>query len=530
MLRQLVSHNDDIKRLVEKGYAVSFDTACLVVRDIPYLNEKGESQIGALVSKVVFVDQKHVAQDDHQVYFSGSAPYGLDGNPIPNLGGGLAQLPLSETSKDVVVQRSFSNKPTVGGKFKDFFDKIESYVTIISGPAMERHGATPCTFRSVENPSEDSVFMFQDTLTGRAGISDLSTLFKDDVIAIIGLGGTGSYLLDFLVKIPVREIRLFDLDPYHVHNAFRSPGKLEVGEFGKPKAEIYRRRYESFRKGLTAVPKFVDTTSAADLDAVTFAFVCVDRGSSRAGVFDLLLSRGIPFIDVGMGLRRQGTALTGTLRTTYYSASDGQDVKEMQLAELSDSPDDLYRSNIQISELNALNAAMAITKFKQLRGFYLEEVPYYHVLFDVGDMKTVGSHHDPKRMRLQRVHYMPAVLEPGVLYVSEEFDIAMHLCACGCGTIVRTPLGPTEWSFEETAKGPTMHPSIGNWQHPCKSHYLIRHGEIVWALKWSPEQIEGARRAEEARRMAYYTTLYRNRGVFGRVLAFARRMFLGERS
>ena len=101
------------------------------------------------------------------------------------------------------------------------------------------------------------------------------------------------------------------------------------------------------------------------------------------------------------------------LRTTYYSPSDGQKVREMQLAELSDGPDDTYRSNIQISELNALNAALAIIKFKQLRGFYFEEVPYYHLLLDVGDMKTVGSFHDPIRFRLQRVHYMPAVLEPG---------------------------------------------------------------------------------------------------------------------
>jgi len=528
VLRQLVSHNDDIKRLVEKGYAVSFDAAYLVVRDIPYLDDKGALQTGALVSKLVFVDQEHVTQDDHQVYFAGSVPFGLDGKPIPNLGGSATQLPMSEASADVVVQRSFSNKPRVEQKFADFFDKIESYVAIISGPAVERYGATPYTFRTVEDHAEDSVFTFHDTLTSRAGISDLSALFKDDVIAVIGLGGTGSYLLDLLVKTPVREIRLFDLDPYHVHNAFRSPGRLDVGEFGKPKAEVYRLRYDSFRKGLTAAPKFIDASCTEDLDGVTFAFVCVDRGSSRAGVFDLLLARGIPFIDVGMGLRRQGSALTGTLRTTYYSSSDGQKVKDMQLAELSDSPDDLYRSNIQISELNALNACLAVIRFKQSRGFYLEEVPYYSVLFDIGDMKTVGSFQDPKRIRLQRVQYMPAVLEPGVLYVSEEFDIAMHLCACGCGTTVKTPLGPTEWSVEETAEGPTMRPSIGNWQQACKSHYLIHRGEIVWALKWSPQQIETGRRAEEARRTAYYAALYRKKGFIGRLFGFARRLFLGK--
>jgi Domain of unknown function (DUF6791)/ThiF family len=352
VLRQLVSHNDDIRRLVEKRYAVSFDSAYLVIRDIPYLNDKGALQTGTLVSKLVFTDNDHVTQDDHQVYFTGSVPYGLDAKPIPNLRGGPTQLPMGEKSADVVVKRSFSNKLTAGGRFADFFDKIESYVAIISGPAMERYGASPYTFRTVEDHAEDSVFKFHDTLTSRAGISDLSAIFKDDVVAIIDLGGTGSYLVDLLVKTAVREIRMFDLDPYQVHNAFRSPGRLDPGEFGKPKAEVYRLRYDGFRKGLTAAPKFIDASCVEDLDGVTFAFVCVDRGSSRAGAFDLLMARRIPFIDVGMGLRRQGSALTGTLRTTYYSSTDGQKVRDMQLAELSDSPDDLYRSNIQISELN----------------------------------------------------------------------------------------------------------------------------------------------------------------------------------
>lgn len=111
------------------------------------------------------------------------------------------------------------------------------------------------------------------------------------------------------------------------------------------------------------------------------------------------------------------------------------------------------------------------------------------------------------KIRLQRVHYMPKELEPGVLYVSEEFSTAAHLCACGCGSKIRTPLGPTEWSLEETSRGPTLYPSIGNWQQTCKSHYWIRHGQVVWADKWMPEQIEAGRYAEESRRVAYYDVL-----------------------
>jgi len=238
--------------------------------------------------------------------------------------------------------------------------------------------------------ADDSVFKIHDTLTSRAEIGDLSALFKDEVIAVIGLGGTGAYLLDFLTKTPVREIRGFDLDPFHVHNVFRAPGRFDEEELRQPKAEVYQARYENFRHGLSLKAKFIDASCGADLEGVTFAFVCVDKGSSRAGIFDLLIAKKTPFIGVGMGLNRKRGPLSGMMRTTYYSPEDAQKVRDKSLAELSDRPADEYRKNIQIGELNALNAVFAIIKYKQLKGFYFEEIPNYHLLFDVSDCKVAA--------------------------------------------------------------------------------------------------------------------------------------------
>lgn len=391
MFQKLINHNDDIRRLLEKGYAIAIDSNYLVVRDIPYLDDQGKLQVGAIVTKLVFIDQDRVIQDDHQIFFAGSVPCNLDKTPIQNLGGGPAQLALSEASKEVVVQRTFSNKPTPTGKYEDFFGKIESYVTIISGPAMHLYKESPYTFRAQKEMGTESVFKIQDTLTSRAEITDLSAKFKEDIIAVIGLGGTGAFILDFLVKTPVKEIRAFDLDPFHVHNAFRSPGRFDPAEFGKTKADVYHSRYDNFRVGLSAKPKLIDSSCGDDLNGVTFAFVSVDKGPSRAGIFDLLISKRIPFIDVGMGLKRKNSALSGMLRTTYYPGEHGQEVREKGLAELGGSEDDLYKTNIQIGELNALNACLAVIKFKQLRGFYFEESPQYNLLFDIGDLKVVGE-------------------------------------------------------------------------------------------------------------------------------------------
>lgn len=395
MFQKLVSHNEDLRHLVEKGYAVAFDGAHLIVRDIPYLDAAGTLHWAAFVVKLVFVDDKHVVQDDHQIYFSGGLPHNMDGTPVRNLAGGPHQLALSEKAKDVVVQRSFSNKPRSTGKFENFFDKVESYVALIAGPAMSRHGVNPYTYRIDEADQEPSVFKLQDTLTSRAEITELNRKFAGDIIAIIGLGGTGSYVLDYIVKTPVKEVRAFDLDPFHVHNAFRSPGRLTLDELGKPKAEVYADRYDNFRHGLLLQPKLLDSTSASDLEGVTFAFVCVDKGSARGELFKLLIAKGIPFIDVGMGpsLSKDGL-IKGMLRTTYYPPETAAAVVASGHAQTQDAPEDVYRTNIQIAELNALNAAIAVVRFKQLRGFYADDVLGNNLLFDIRDLKIASDAKD----------------------------------------------------------------------------------------------------------------------------------------
>jgi hypothetical protein len=107
-------------------------------------------------------------------------------------------------------------------------------------------------------------------------------------------------------------------------------------------------------------------------------------------------------------------------------------------------------------------------------------------------------------IKLQRVHHMQVKLESGILYVSEEFEIAAHLCACGCGNKIVTPLGPTDWSFKVEKGKPTLYPSIGNWQLPCQSHYWIRKGKIEWSYQWSKEQIESGRKREMELRKSHY--------------------------
>lgn len=109
-----------------------------------------------------------------------------------------------------------------------------------------------------------------------------------------------------------------------------------------------------------------------------------------------------------------------------------------------------------------------------------------------------------EKIKLLKVYYIPKEFEEGILYVSKEFGVAGHLCPCGCMNKIITPLGSTEWSFKEKNNKPTLYPSIGNWQLPCKSHYWITRGLIEWSYQWSEEQIIEGRQAEDKKRKLYY--------------------------
>jgi len=112
-----------------------------------------------------------------------------------------------------------------------------------------------------------------------------------------------------------------------------------------------------------------------------------------------------------------------------------------------------------------------------------------------------------EKIKLLKVEYLPKDLKQGILYVSEEFGIAGHLCPCGCKNKIMTPLDPSEWSFKEINYTPTLYPSIGNWQLPCRSHYLITHGNIEWSYDWSEDEIIVGREAEARKRKEYYDDL-----------------------
>lgn len=125
-------------------------------------------------------------------------------------------------------------------------------------------------------------------------------------------------------------------------------------------------------------------------------------------------------------------------------------------------------------------------------------------------------------MIVEEVETMPEEFRPGVLYVSYEFQTASHLCCCGCGTRVVTPLGKGRWVVSSGCNGPTLSPSVGNTSQTCRSHYLIRDGQVVWVRQMSDAEhlaaIENDRKAAAA-------ALESTAGFWGRFKSWIMRLF-----
>lgn len=77
---------------------------------------------------------------------------------------------------------------------------------------------------------------------------------------------------------------------------------------------------------------------------------------------------------------------------------------------------------------------------------------------------------------------IPEIIEPGKLYITMKYKVAVHLCACGCGGKTVTPISPGEWSLSENDGKVTLRPSIGNWsgQSSYHAHYYITGNKIEW--------------------------------------------------
>jgi hypothetical protein len=105
------------------------------------------------------------------------------------------------------------------------------------------------------------------------------------------------------------------------------------------------------------------------------------------------------------------------------------------------------------------------------------------------------------------VRNVPRELESGVLYISMEYATAVHFCCCGCGERVVTPFTPTDWHMTFDGDSISLHPSVGNWNQKCRSHYVIQQSRVLEAGAWTNAQVEAERLRDKKAKASYYGRL-----------------------
>lgn len=370
MSQLLISRSPDLTQLRDEGYDIEIRSGYLLVKSVPYVNSKQEIRRGTLVTPLGDVSGDVTHQpSDHTAFFSGEHPCRPDGSPIEQIKHSSETKTLA---RGVVVNHMFSAKPKPDGRYREYHHKMVTYVGHISGPARTIDpAATAQTCVVVEPPEEDSPFHYLDTASTRAGISAVTSKLEGQKIGIIGVGGTGSYVLDLVAKTPVSEIHIYDGDAFSNHNAFRSPGAPSLGELkARPlKAAYFRDMYSKMHRKVIAHEDFLDETNVDALRAMNFVFLCLDRGGDKQLIVERLEEWGLPFIDVGMGVDLAGDALRGMLRVTTSTAQKRDHLRKRVSFSEGGAEND-YSRNIQIADLNALNAALAVIRWKKLCGFY----------------------------------------------------------------------------------------------------------------------------------------------------------------
>lgn len=374
MSQKLVSHNEDLSRLRADGFNVSIGKSKhLIIRDIPYVNSKKEViRDGIIVSDLDLAGEATVPPASHVVFFVGDYPCNHDGSPIP----GVSLNTNQALGEGLTPNHQMSRNPTSGpnaGRYANYYDKIKTYIAIISSQAQAVDFNVTAITRPVVVPDDnESVFRYLDTASTKAGIVVANGKVENKKIAIVGVGGTGSYVLDLVAKTPVAEIHLFDGDVFLNHNAFRCPGAPSIDTLSKKqkKVDYLAGVYAHMRKGVVAHDSYIVDTTVGQLKGMDFAFVCIDRGVAKGLIVEQLELEGIPFIDVGMGIQLgEDNTLAGIVTVTTSTANKRDHLRGRVGFGDGEGPNE-YSRNVQIAELNALGAALAVIKWKKLCGYY----------------------------------------------------------------------------------------------------------------------------------------------------------------
>lgn len=380
MLPELINHSEDLKKLLHEGFELCIIDGCAVVSHIPYITSQKEIKYGVLVSPLELSGNKTKKPDNHVIHFSGEYPCDKNGNKIT----AIEHATINQKYGGTTCNYSFSNKPSSG--YKDYYEKFTNYINIISSHAKSLNPNVITNTFMIPTSCDSGVFEYYDTNSARAGISEINKKVSNQKVGIVGLGGTGSYILDLMAKTEVKEIHLFDGDKFYSHNAFRAPGAPNKTILNKQKykTSYFKGIYKNMHNGIKSHNKYISKNNVENfLKTLDFVFICIDNGLAKKIIINTLNKHNIKYIDCGIDVNIVEQHLIGTVKNTLIT--DGVNDSLVNRISFDEINDDNYSSNIQIAELNAISANFAVIAWKKINGIYLDSTFKRNLVYDTND-------------------------------------------------------------------------------------------------------------------------------------------------
>jgi hypothetical protein len=378
---RLVRRSLHLALLVQEGYAIRVVDGYLVIDDIPFVDETAQVQWGSFLCPLDLSGDITAKPSTHVMCFVGGIPRDKYGRAIDGLvNDGVEKW---SAAHDMTAACGFSQKPRDDG-YVDFYEKVTYYAAMIIGPAQAIDpNVTPLTFKPVETDEDDGVFCYLDTFSSRAGITELNALLALGKVVIIGLGGTGAYLLDLLAKTPVLALHLYDGDIFRTHNSYRAPGAAGIEDLraGMKKVQYYKQMYSVMRRGIEAHPDYVTEQNVCEILDADFVFLAMDTGPDKRAIIEALTAQGISFIDTGVGLSKDPGGINGQIRITISTLGRTEHIERDGLISYFVGDDAEYDTNLQVAELNSMTANLAIIRYKKLLGFYADIEEERHTVY-----------------------------------------------------------------------------------------------------------------------------------------------------
>lgn len=369
-----------IQKLVDDKYYVEIiEEKFLLIKRVPYLNKDLEIRYGTIVSELEMSGNDVKLNPQHPIYFIGEQPYKANGVKLnPNNSNRKELLP--GLVADFYFSYRKDNKP-----YENYYDKMTHYVHLFSKHAIHVDPTVTFNIGSLVEVPRSSPFQYSDCNSATTEVNVLLYKFSEMKIGIIGLGGTGAYILDYVAKTPVKEIHLFDGDYYHNKNAFRSPGATHIDSLVnvQQKTEYFQKEYFKIHKGVISHPDNIREDNLIELDNLSFVFLSIDKSAIKKMIIEHLEKNGIDFIDVGMGVNLVNGSILGQIRTTASTKEKRDHIYTKNRIKFIENPENDYSKIPQIAELNAFNAAQAVIKWKKFVGFYHDRGNEYHSIYQL---------------------------------------------------------------------------------------------------------------------------------------------------